>query len=179
MAEGALLASDPNTNGLFSAVFKADPKAGTSGLAAADPNVGTSALGADSAPNDNPSGFPSEGDPKVGTSGFTIEIPNAGTSGFAIDDPKAGTSGFAIDDPNAETAGFTADGDPNEGVSVFEGAPNVNIFEGVVDDKVVAVEVDPPKLDVAEIVGVADFPNKNAVAGADSDLTGAPKAGVA
>lgn len=161
MADGAPLASDdPKTNGLLS-VFNADPKVGTSGLAAADPNDVASGLGADAAPNDKPSGFATEGDP------------NVDTSGFIIGEPKAGTSELAIDDPNDGTTGLTADEEPKDGVSVFEGAPNVNIFEGVV----VAVELTPPKLGVAEIVEAAGFPNTNALDGADSALAGAPKAG--
>lgn len=66
---------------------------------------------------------------------------------------------------------MTADEEPKDGVSVFEGAPNVNKFEGVA----VAVELAPPKLGVAEIVGAAGFPNTNALVGADSALAGAPK----
>lgn len=168
MAEGALLASDPKANGLLSAVFNADPKAGTSGLAAADPNDGISDLGVDSAPNDKPSGFATDGDAKVGTSGLIIEEPNAGTSGFPIDDPKVGT------------AGLTAGEEQNEVVSVLGGAPKLNKFEGVDVGNEVAVEIEPPKLDVAETVGTAGFPNTNAVAGAGSvALAGAPKVEVA
>lgn len=166
MAEGALLASDPKTNGLLSAVFNADPKAGTSGLAAADPNDGVSDFAADSAPNDKPSGFATKGDAKVGTSGLTIEEPKAGTSWFPIDDPKDGTTGL------------TAGEEPKEVVSVFGGAPKLNKFEGVAVGNEVAAEEEPPKLDVAETVGTAGFPNTNAVAGVDSAaLAGAPKEG--